>query len=357
MSVSKYSLDARTGAGMTIKTLPKIRGRYTENATLGEKGWFRCGGTADIVFKPADKDDLIFFLQNCPADIPVHIFGVLSNTIIRDGGLRGVVIRFGREFARIEIDGNKVKAGALALDANVAKIAAENGIAGLEFLSGIPGSIGGALRMNAGCYGTETKDVLVECEAVDRQGNVHILVPSCHSDVGRNLVNSGQGDPDFRRDDEERGRDDGAEREKMHMTYRHVDVPADYIFLNATFEGAEESPETVMARMVCIKEKREQSQPIREKTGGSTFANPSAVELSQAGLPEDTKVWQLVDDVGGRGLKIGGAQMSEKHCNFMLNAGGATAADLETLGEEIRQRVLNHHGITLRWEIRRIGEA
>lgn len=305
-----------------IKRLPEVRGRYTENAPLGAKGWFRCGGTADVVFKPADKDDLIFFLQNCPADMPVHIFGVLSNTIIRDGGLRGVVIRLGRDFANIDVEKNYVRAGALALDANMAKIAAEHGIAGLEFFSGIPGSIGGALRMNAGCYGTETKDVLVECEAVDRQGNIHTLTP-----------------------------------DKMGMTYRHVEVPDDYIFLNATFEGIQDNPEKVKARMIAIKEKREQGQPIREKTGGSTFANPSAVELSQAGLSEDTKVWQLIEAVGGRGLKIGGAQMSEKHCNFMINAGGAMASDLEALGEEIRQRVLDKYGITLRWEIRRIGET
>lgn len=307
---------------ITINQLPEVRGRYTEDAPLGTKGWFRCGGTADVLFKPADKEDLQSFLKDFPNDIPVHIFGVLSNSIIRDGGLRGVVVRFGREFADITADGCIVKVGALALDANVARNAAENGIGGLEFLSGIPGSIGGALRMNAGCYGTEIKDVLIECEAIDRAGNIHVLTP-----------------------------------DQMGMTYRHVEAPDDYIFLSATLRGKKESSEIVKERMDKIKQSREDAQPIREKTGGSTFANPSASELSQAGLPEDMKVWQLIDSVGGRELTIGGAQMSEKHCNFMINAGDATASDLEALGEEIRQRVLKEHGITLRWEIRRIGEA
>jgi len=302
--------------------LPKVRGRYSENVALGEKGWFRCGGTVDVVFKPADKDDLQDFLRQLDQDITVHVFGALSNCIIRDGGLRGVVVRLGREFSNIKVDGDIVTAGALALDANVAQVSAEHGIGGLEFYSGIPGSIGGALKMNAGCYGTETKDVLVECEVIDCQGNIHTLT-----------------------------------QEKMGMSYRHTDVPDDYIFLNATFQGKTETPEIVQARIVEIKERREQSQPIREKTGGSTFANPSISDLLQAGFPEDTKVWQLIDQVGGRGLMIGGAQMSEKHCNFMINTGTATAGDLEALGEEIRTRVLDKFGITLRWEIKRIGEA
>lgn len=302
--------------------LPEVRGRYTENAPLGEKGWFRCGGPADVLFKPADQDDLQHFLKNCPADIPVHIFGALSNSIIRDGGLRGVVIRFGREFSDITVDGELLTVGALALDANVAQVAADHGLGGLEFFSGIPGSIGGALRMNAGCYGTETKDVLVSCEAMDRQGNLHRLTP-----------------------------------DQMGMTYRHIDVPEDYIFLRAVFKGTPEKSEEVKARIAEIKARREDSQPIREKTGGSTFANPSAAELSKAGLSEDTKVWQLIDHVGGRGLAIGGAQMSEKHCNFMINTGSATASDLEALGEEIRSRVADRYGITLRWEIRRIGDT
>ncbi len=291
-------------------SLPAVRGRYTENAPLGESGWFKCGGRAEVQFKPADLTDLQDFLKNCPAEIPVHVFGALSNTIIRDGGLPGVTIRLGREFAGIEVDGEIVKAGALALDANVAQLAAENGVAGLEFFSGIPGTIGGALRMNAGCYGTETKDVLVSCEALDRSGALHTLTP-----------------------------------DQMHMTYRHTEVPDDFIFVSAIFKGQKDNPENVLARMAEIKMKREESQPIREKTGGSTFANP----------PGDQKVWQLIDAVGGRGLKVGGAVMSEKHCNFMINEGSATSADLENLGEELIKRVREKFGIGLRWEIKRVG--
>ena len=306
---------------MLLDLLPEVRGRYSENASLGQKGWFRCGGGAQVQFKPDDLDDLIHFLKNCPEDIPVYVFGALSNTIIRDGGLSGVVVRLGREFSKIEVSDSQVKAGALALDANVAQVAAENGLGGLEFLSGIPGTVGGALRMNAGCYGHETKDVLVECEALDRQGNLHKLTP-----------------------------------EDMGMSYRHIELPTGYIFLNATFQGQAEEPDVVKARIQEIKERREESQPIREKTGGSTFANPSAAELSQAGLSDDTKVWKLIDGVGGRGLQIGGAQMSEKHCNFMINTGDSKSSDLEALGEEIRKRVADQYGITLRCEISRIGE-
>lgn len=304
----------------TSSILPPVRGRYTENAALGDSGWFKCGGRAAVQFKPADLDDLVFFLQNCPSEMPVHVFGALSNTIIRDGGLAGVTIRLGRDFAGIETDGETVTAGALALDANVAQVAAEAGIAGLEFFSGIPGTIGGALRMNAGCYGTETKDVLLSCQALDRTGTQHTLTPA-----------------------------------QMHMTYRHNDAPEDLIFISATFKGEKDSSANVLSRMAEIKSKREASQPIREKTGGSTFANPSAEDIARAGLPEGTKVWQLIDMVGGRGLKVGGALMSEKHCNFMINDGNATAADLESLGEELIKRVHDHCGINLRWEIRRVG--
>lgn len=315
--------------------LPPVRGRYTENAPLGEGGWFKCGGKAEVLFKPADLQDLQDFLiqtsdegsnASSPvcylggASCPIQIFGALSNTIVRDGGLPGVTIRLGREFAGIEVIGDTVKAGALALDANVAQVAAEAGIGGLEFLSGIPGTIGGALRMNAGCYGTEVKDVLVSCEALDRKGALHSFTP-----------------------------------EQMHLTYRHNDLPEDFIFVSAIFKGQKDNAQSVLDRMAEIKLKRETSQPIREKTGGSTFANPSPEEIAQAKMPEGTKVWQLIDAVGGRGLKIGGAVMSEKHCNFMINEGGATAADLENLGEEIRKRVSEKFGISLRWEIKRVG--
>ncbi|PZQ43439.1 MAG: UDP-N-acetylenolpyruvoylglucosamine reductase [Micavibrio aeruginosavorus] len=299
-------------AQLAMSTLPPVRGRYTENAALGEAGWFKCGGKAEILFKPADLADLQDFLKNCPADIPVHVFGALSNTIVRDGGLPGVTIRLGREFSGIEAMGETVKAGALALDANVAQVAAESGIGGLEFLSGIPGTIGGALRMNAGCYGTEMKDILLSCEAVDRTGKLHTFTP-----------------------------------DQMDMTYRHTGVPDGYIFVSATMKGREDMADLVLGRMAEIKMKREESQPIREKTGGSTFANP----------PGDQKVWQLIDAVGGRGLQIGGALMSEKHCNFMINDGSATSADLENLGEELIKRVREKFGIALRWEIKRVGVA
>ncbi len=298
-----------------------MRGRITENAPLGMNGWFKAGGTADVLFKPADIDDLVDFLRALPDGVPVQIFGVISNCIIRDGGVRGVTIRLPREFALVETEGTLVKAGALALDASVAREAADAGIEGLEFFSGIPGTIGGALRMNAGCYSTETKDVLTEATALDRQGNIHVLTP-----------------------------------DDMGMAYRHTTTPEDYIFTGAVFQGRAGDPEEIKAHIQAIKERREESQPIRERTGGSTFANPSVTELSQAGLSTDTKVWQLIDQAGARGLKIGGAQMSEKHCNFMINTGAATAEDLENLGEEVRKRVAETHGIALRWEIKRIGE-
>lgn len=309
-----------TQAQVRQDNLPIVRGRYTENASLGESGWFKCGGKAEVLFKPADFDDLKNFLTGCPQDVPVHIFGALSNTIIRDGGLSGVTIRLGREFSAIEVSEDTVSAGALALDANVAQIAAEAGLAGLEFFSGIPGTIGGALRMNAGCYGVETKDVLVQCTAIDRSGTVRQLKPG-----------------------------------QMDMTYRHIGVSEDWIFTHAVFRGKKDNSESVLARMAEIKQKREASQPIREKTGGSTFANPSAQEIEKAGLPEGTKVWQLIDQIGGRGLQVGGAIMSEKHCNFMINQGSATSDDLEKLGEEIRKRVDECFGISLRWEIKRMG--
>lgn len=302
--------------------LPPVRGRYTENAPLGAVGWFRCGGTAEVLFKPADHEDLADFLAQCPKHIPVTTLGVLSNTIVRDGGVCGVVIRLGKEFANIEVlpDG-MVRAGSVALDGNVAQAAAKAGIAGLEFFSGIPGTIGGALRMNAGCYGHETKDVLVEATAIDREGITHKLTPA-----------------------------------QMGMSYRHTDTPEDYVFTSALFQGKPGEEEAIKAFMLSIKEKRGASQPIREKTGGSTFANPSAEDIAKAGLPEGTKVWQLIDRAGCRGLTIGGAMMSELHANFMINTGTATSRDLEELGEEVRARVLADSGITLRWEIKRMGE-
>ena len=302
-----------------VSPLPSVRGRLTRDAPLGAVGWFRAGGTAEWLFKPEDADDLTDFLRQWRGD--VMALGVMSNTIVRDGGVRGAVVRPGKEFAEITTDGDFVRAGAMALDGNVAMAAARAGIAGLEFLSGIPGTVGGALRMNAGCYGTETKDVLVEATAIDRQGNIHVLTPA-----------------------------------QMGMAYRHTDTPEGYIFISALFKGTKGDPDTIKAHMDEIKQKRNASQPIREKTGGSTFANPSAAEVAGAGLPEGTKVWQLIDKAGCRGLTVGGAQMSELHCNFMINTGTASAADLENLGEDVRRRVYEDCGIPLRWEVKRIGE-
>ncbi len=300
--------------------LPMVRGRYTENAPLGAVGWFRCGGVAEILFKPEDPDDLQEFLKNCPTDIPVTVLGVLSNTIVRDGGVRGVVVRMGRGFTDISFEDTHVTAGAAALDINVANAAMEHGVGGLEFLCGVPGSMGGALRMNAGAYAREMKDILINAQGITRSGERVTFMP-----------------------------------QDMNMTYRHCGVAEDFIFTQCTMRGLKEDKDVINARMSDIKTRREESQPIKSQTGGSTFANPSAQELEAVGLPPDTKTWWLIDQVGGRGLRMGGAQMSEKHTNFMINTGTATAQDLEDLGEEVKRRVLDRFHIDLRWEIRRIG--
>jgi UDP-N-acetylmuramate dehydrogenase len=299
-----------------------VRGRLSENAPLGQVGWFRTGGSADLLFKPADSEDLQQFLSETDLSTPVQVFGVMSNSIIRDGGVRGATIRLGREFSKVEMTGDhQVTAGAMCLDARVAGFAAENDIAGLEFFSGIPGTVGGAIRMNAGCYGQETKNVLLHAKVMDRQGNIKLF-----------------------------------SADEMNMAYRYSALPADSIVLEATFQGQPGSREKILSHMQEIRHRREQSQPIRERTGGSTFANPDPADLEKLNLPAETKVWQLIDRSGCRGLTIGGAMMSEKHCNFMINTGEATAADLENLGEEVRRRVAEKTGITLRWEIKRIGE-
>ncbi|MBI3441350.1 MAG: UDP-N-acetylmuramate dehydrogenase [Proteobacteria bacterium] len=291
------------------KKLPPVRGRLTPNAPLGHMTWFGVGGPAEVLFKPADKQDLIDFIKNCPREIEVTVLGVASNLIIRDGGIPGVVIRMGKEFSEIKASVYHIEAGAAALDLNVALVARKNAIAGLEFLSGIPGSIGGALRMNAGAYGCETKDVLVTAEVLFHDGTVrHMTSP------------------------------------EMGMRYRHNDLPASVIFLAATLKGSAGDGAAIEGRMADIKTKRAETQPIKSKTGGSTFANP-----------EGAKAWQLIDGAGSRGLKIGGAEMSQMHANFMLNTGNATAADLERLGEEVRQRVYAKSKIMLEWEIRRVG--
>lgn len=297
--------------------LPPVRGKLEASVTLAPFTWFRVGGPAEVLFQPADEADLADFLRLCPADIPILAVGVGSNLIVRDGGVPGVVIRLSpRGFGQISTNGLQVTAGAACLDASVAKKAAEAGIAGLEFYRGVPGTIGGALRMNAGCYESETKDVLVSCVAYDRAGQRHEF--SC-ADMG--------------------------------FTYRHTTAPADVIFVSATFQGTADDPAEILARMDAITEKREQSQPIRDKTGGSTFKNPDPLQSG------GRKSWQVIDAAGLRGYQIGGAQMSEKHCNFMINTGTATAKDLEALGEHVIQQVKATQGVDLHWEIKRIGIA
>lgn len=277
--------------------------------------WFRVGGPADVLFAPEDEADLADFLKKTPIDIPVCPVGVGSNLLVRDGGVRGVVIRLGAPFAKISIEGVRVRAGAAALDAQVARAAARAGVAGLEFYRGVPGTIGGALAMNAGAYDRETKDALVEAIAYDRSG------------ARRKLT-----------------------RGEMKFAYRHCGAGEGLIFTEALFEGRADEPSAIEERMKALMERREKSQPVREKTGGSTFANP---DPAQSG---GRKAWQLIDEIGGRGRIVGGAQCSEQHCNFMINRGDATAADIENLVEGLRKEVLNKTGVELRWEIRRIGE-
>lgn len=292
-----------------IDRLPSVRGRLTPDAPLAGVTWFRVGGAAEVMFRPADVDDLAKFLAEKPGDVPVTVMGVGSNLLVRDRGVPGVVLRLGRGFAEITAEDRRVRAGAAALDLNVARVAAEAGLAGLEFLSGIPGTIGGALRMNAGAYGREMSDVILEAEALDGSGGRHRL---SHKALG--------------------------------LSYRHSAVPEDWIFLEALLKGETGNPTAIGARLKEIQDAREASQPIRSRTGGSTFANPPGF-----------KAWELIEQAGCRGLTLGGAQVSEKHCNFLINTGDATAAEIEALGELVRERVLEKTGVTLEWEIRRIG--
>jgi UDP-N-acetylmuramate dehydrogenase len=289
--------------------MPELRGRLLANQPLGEFTWFRVGGTAQAFFMPQDENDLAYFLRNLPADIPVTAIGAGSNLIVRDGGVPGVVIRLGRGFNEVKIeDDHRVTAGAAILDALVARAARDAGIAGLAFFSGIPGAIGGALRMNGGAYGGETKDVLVEARGLDRQGNV------------RTFSNA-----------------------EMGFSYRHCGVADDVIFTGAVFQGRAGDVAQINAEMDVIKNKREASQP-RNRTGGSTFKNPPG-----------HKSWELIDAAGCRGLTVGGAQVSPLHCNFLINLGHASARDIETLGETVRERVKTHSGVELEWEIKRVG--
>ena len=290
--------------------MPDLRGRLAANQGLAPLTWFRVGGPAQMLFTPADQDDLAYFLSHLPAGIPVYPIGVGSNLIVRDGGVEGIVIRLSpRGFGDVSADGETVRAGAIALDKRVAEVAAAANVTGLEFFFGIPGTIGGALRMNAGANGGETKDVLVEATAVTRQGEI------------KTFTNA-----------------------EMKFTYRSSALAQDVIFTSALFRGRIADPDAIRLRMQEVQTHRETAQPIREKTGGSTFKNPPG-----------HSAWKLVDAAGCRGLRIGGAQVSEMHCNFLINTGDATAHDIETLGETVRERVKANSGIELHWEIKRIG--
>jgi len=291
------------------RLFPKLRGRLLANQPLAELTWFRVGGPAQVLFIPEDEKDISYFLTSLPAAIAVTVIGLGSNLIVRDGGVPGVVIRLGRGFGEVGIEGTRIRAGAAVPDVKVARAAQEAGISGLSFMRGIPGGVGGALRMNGGAYGRETKDALIEARAVDRQGRVHVL---------RN------GD--------------------MGYAYRHCGAPTDYIFTQALYEGERGDPAVIAAEMDKITESREATQPIKSRTGGSTFKNPTG-----------RKAWQLIDAAGCRGLRIGGAQVSDMHCNFLINLGNASAADIETLGETVHRRVKENSGIELEWEIERIG--
>jgi UDP-N-acetylmuramate dehydrogenase len=290
--------------------MPKLRGRLLANQSLAELTWFRVGGPAQVLFTPVDADDLAYFLAHLAADVPVYVVGVGSNLIVRDGGLPGVAIRLApRGFGEISASGDVLSAGAAALDKRVAETAASADLAGLEFFFGIPGTVGGALRMNAGANGAETKDALIKASGVDRKGNRLIFANS-----------------------------------DMKFIYRNSGVDPSVIFTSACFRGVPAAPEAIRARMTEVQNHRETAQPIREKTGGSTFKNPPG-----------NSAWKLIDAAGCRGLRLGGAQVSEMHCNFLINTGDATAHDIETLGETVRERVKQTSGIELHWEIKRIG--
>jgi UDP-N-acetylmuramate dehydrogenase len=290
--------------------MPELRGRLLANQSLAELTWFRVGGPAQVLFTPSDEDDLAYFLARLPAELPVHVVGVGSNLIVRDGGISGVVIRLSaRGFGETAAVENVVSAGAAALDKRVAETAVAANLSGLEFLFGIPGTIGGALRMNAGANGTETKDVLIEAVGVGRDGKKHAFSNA-----------------------------------DMKFSYRTSGADASVIFTSARLRGQIATAETIRARMNEVQNHRETAQPIREKTGGSTFKNPPG-----------HSAWKLIDAAGCRGLRLGGAQVSEMHCNFLINTGSSTARDIENLGEAVRKRVKDHAGIELHWEIKRIG--
>jgi UDP-N-acetylmuramate dehydrogenase len=290
--------------------MPELRGRLLANHSLAELTWFRVGGPAQVLFTPSGEDDLAYFLAHLPAEVPVYVVGVGSNLIVRDGGMPGVVIRLGaRGFGETRVEDDIVSAGAAVLDKRLAETAAAANLSGLEFFFGIPGTVGGALRMNAGANGAETRDVLIETTAVGRDGNRHAFT-----------------------------------NKDMKFGYRNSGVDTSIIFTSARFRGLIAAPDAIRARMNAVQNHRETAQPIREKTGGSTFKNPP-----------DNSAWKLIDAAGCRGLRVGGAQVSEMHCNFLINTGTATGHDIETLGETVRARVKENSGIELHWEIKRIG--
>nr|WP_281016296.1 MULTISPECIES: UDP-N-acetylmuramate dehydrogenase [unclassified Minwuia] len=296
-----------------ISRLPDVRGSYTADAPLSALTWFRVGGPAEVLFRPADQADLMAFLAAKPTDVPVTVIGVGSNLLVRDGGVPGVVIRLGRGFSDFEVIRSEgtvaIRAGAGLSDVNLSMKARDAGLSGLEFLRGVPGTVGGALRMNAGAYGAEVKDVLVSARWIDAAGEMQ---ESSVTELG--------------------------------FGYRHCAAPSDAIFVDALFRTVPGKRENIDARMKEISAARNLSQPVKSSTGGSTFANPPGA-----------KAWELIDAAGCRGLVVGDAQVSEQHCNFLINRGNATAADLETLGETVRRRVAETSGVELHWEIRRIG--
>jgi UDP-N-acetylmuramate dehydrogenase len=291
--------------------MPGLRGRLIANAPMADITWFRAGGPAQVLFTPQDEADLAYFLRYAPRELPVFVIGLGSNLLVRDGGVAGVVIRLGRVFGEIVVEpGHRIRTGTVVPDVKVARAAGDAGIAGLAFYRGIPGSIGGALRMNAGAHGTETKDCLIGARAVDRAGTIHVLTLA-----------------------------------DMKFTYRHCGVPGDWIFTEATYQGTPGEPADIQKLMQEVADYREANQPIKERTGGSTFKNPPG-----------NSSWKLIDAAGCRGFRVGGAKVSEMHCNFLINDQGASGEDIEQLGETVRARVKAHSGVTLEWEIIRLGQ-
>lgn len=299
-----------------IARLPAVRGRLRPGVALAPLTWFGVGGPADVVFEPADAADLAAFLATRPRDVPVFVLGAGSNLLVRDAGIPGVVVRLGPAFATLAVEGADLVCGAGALDGSIARAAQTAGLAGFEFLVTIPGTLGGALRMNAGAHGADVRDRLVSVDVLDGRGDVRTLAP-----------------------------------EALKLSYRACGLPADRIFVGARLRGTPDSPAAIAERMAALRALRAQSQPRGVRTGGSTFANPDPA------LSGGRRAWELIDAAGCRGLTLGRAQVSPQHCNFLINTGGATAAEIEALGEQVRARVLDHCGVALRWEIRRVGLA